>query len=128
MKFFFGDGLTWDDVFDWHDGIVMQNRETPLPSPQGGEANTLQTKIALETQLTHQHRKETDFIPSPLGEGHMDTPIAQVHQGEVPCSSPPHSLSLPRPVIAHTSLSNFYATVPLLHYNVSVVESSYIKI
>ena len=40
LKFFFGDGLTWDDVFDRHGGIVMQNRETPLPSPQRGEANT----------------------------------------------------------------------------------------
>jgi len=32
LKFFFGDLLTWDDVLDWHGGIVMQNRQTPLPS------------------------------------------------------------------------------------------------
>jgi len=38
LKFFFGDGLTWDDVFDWHGGIVMQNGETPLPSPLKGRS------------------------------------------------------------------------------------------
>jgi len=38
LKFFFCDGLTWDDVFDWHGGIVMQNRETPLPSPLKGRS------------------------------------------------------------------------------------------
>jgi hypothetical protein len=46
LKFFFGDRLTWDDacpgprrrVLDWHGGIVMQNRKTPLPSPPRGRS------------------------------------------------------------------------------------------
>jgi len=38
LKFFFGDGLTWDDVFNRHGGIVMQNRKTPLPSPLKGRS------------------------------------------------------------------------------------------
>jgi hypothetical protein len=36
LKFFFCYCLTWDDVLDWHGGIVMQNRKTPSPvSPKG---------------------------------------------------------------------------------------------
>jgi len=31
LKFFFGDLLTWDDVLDWHGGIVMQNKTPRFP-------------------------------------------------------------------------------------------------
>ena len=32
LKFFFCDGLTWDNILNRYGGIVMQNRKTPLPS------------------------------------------------------------------------------------------------
>jgi len=47
-----------------------------------------ETKIALEIRLAHQPRKETDSVPSPLGDGQTDTPIAHTHQGEVPTVPP----------------------------------------
>ena len=36
FQFFFGDFLTCDDILDRHGEIVMQNRQTPLPSPLKG--------------------------------------------------------------------------------------------
>jgi hypothetical protein len=38
LKFFFCDGLTWDDILNRHGGIVMQNGKTPLPSPLKGRS------------------------------------------------------------------------------------------
>ena len=38
LKFFFGDGLTWDNILNRHGGIVMQNGKPPLPSPQKGRS------------------------------------------------------------------------------------------
>ena len=29
LKFFFGDGLTWDDVFDWHDWLILPLSRLP---------------------------------------------------------------------------------------------------
>jgi hypothetical protein len=29
LKFFFGDGLTWDDVFDWHDFVILPLSRLP---------------------------------------------------------------------------------------------------
>jgi hypothetical protein len=53
LKFFFCDGLTWDDVFDWHGGIVMRNRETPSPvSPKGEKLIPPETKVALLWTIT----------------------------------------------------------------------------
>lgn len=37
LKFFLGDLLTCDNIFDRHGGILMQNSKTPLPSPLKGE-------------------------------------------------------------------------------------------
>jgi len=38
LKFFFGDVLTWDDIFDRHGGILIQNKEQTLPQiPQGDD-------------------------------------------------------------------------------------------
>lgn len=54
LKFFFGDGLTWDDAcpersrrfFDWHDWNFTARK--PLSRlPQGGEADPLQSLRAL---------------------------------------------------------------------------------
>lgn len=30
LKFFFGDSLTWDDVFDWHNAVILPLSRLPL--------------------------------------------------------------------------------------------------
>jgi len=56
----------------------------PLPSPPRGRSQCpLKQIIDLEIQQPHQPRKEFATIPSPLGEGQTDMPIAQANQGEV---------------------------------------------
>jgi hypothetical protein len=50
LKLFFRDGLTWDDVFDWHGGIVQEN---PSPvSPKGEKLIPPETKIVLLWTIT----------------------------------------------------------------------------
>ncbi len=110
LKFFSGDGLTWDDVFDRHGGIVMQNRKTPLPSttllrfgydvPQGGEAKTvLHGSLTVHNvPASGQDRTQLHTLSfrSPQGasqRGKTVPPKNHHRQGEVPCASPPHSLS-----------------------------------
>jgi len=63
LEFFFGDVLTWNDVLDWHNGILPLSR-----LPQGGEAKTiLKPSIALQTEHAIRRRKEVKPIPSPFG-------------------------------------------------------------
>ena len=62
LEFFFGDGLTWDDIFDWHNLLIL-----PLSRlPQGGEANAPQTKVNLPQKITTTITRPAPF---PFGKG-----------------------------------------------------------
>jgi hypothetical protein len=89
LKFFFCDGLTWDDVFDWHDWnftALKPLSRLPLATlrvrcpPRWEKLIPPETKVALLWTITTAIAQPAPF---PLGKG-----------GEIgPCSSPPQSLS-----------------------------------
>ena len=73
LEFFFGDLLTWDNIFDGHDAVILpcwlgkMRMQTPLPSPQGGEAKTiLKPNFDLANRHNHQPTSpKTGKCPSP---------------------------------------------------------------
>ncbi|HMB22568.1 MAG TPA: hypothetical protein VKP08_07065, partial [Anaerolineales bacterium] len=94
LEFRLGDSLTRDDVFDWHEMILIQN---PTPaSPKGEELIPTWNKILLWKLDMPSDRKEVNLIPSPFGEGQADTPINLAGQGEVQTNPSPvyHSATL----------------------------------
>src|SRR5512138_3265147 len=89
LEFRLGDSLTRDDVFDWHEMILIQN---PTPaSPKGEELIPTWNKILLWKLDMPSDRKEVNLIPSPFGEGQADTPINLAGQGEVQTNPSPVS-------------------------------------
>jgi len=50
--------------------------------PQRGEVIFSSNKIDLQTELALKPRTEADSMPSPLGQGQTDTPIAEANRGE----------------------------------------------
>jgi len=53
-------------------------------SPKGEKPIHHRTKLFLGNPTIASARKEINSMPSPLGEGLTDEPIAQVNRGEVP--------------------------------------------
>ncbi len=86
-----GEGQTDTPINHANQGEVPQ---IPLPSPPRGRSQSLlETKPCLGSPTRQSDRKETNSIPSPLGEGQTDTPINHAYQGEVPLSFPPSTPS-----------------------------------
>ncbi len=66
LKFFFGDSLTWNDVLDWHNVVIL-----PLPRlPQGGGAKALlKPNIDLENRHSHQPTSPLPMLALSLPKG-----------------------------------------------------------
>jgi len=67
LKFFFGDGLTWDDVLDWRDLLILLLSRLPLAPfeydvPQGREAITPQTKFCIGKSTEHLNDCFPNFV------------------------------------------------------------------
>jgi len=100
LEFFFGDSLTWDDVFDGHNAVIL-----PLSRlPQGGEAKTSSNKT-LTWKIVTAITRPAPFpaCPEPVEgwEGQGDRRCAELVE-----ASHAHLLPnlFPIPILPQTSL------------------------